>query len=498
MYNAMTPILEFKKIDKRFGAVHASKDISLAIMPGETMALVGENGAGKSTLMKILTGVYAKDSGEIWIDGEKVNIVNTLSAKKLGIGQVYQQAELVPELTVAENILLGESGFGKKGFLNWSSLYSKANQIFVKYNIPIDVRVKSNSLNVANQQLVAIAKVLQRNPKILVLDEPTAVLSDKEVELLFEVINKLKAEKVTIIYISHKLDEVFRVSDRIAIMRDGALITVLDNKGITKDNLIVHMLGRKVDAMFPEKKETTSVKVALEVKNLSTEKVHDISFTLRKGEILGIAGLVGSGRTELARALYGLDKLKSGELFINGAEVKIRGPVDAVKRGLFLAPEDRRGQALVLVRSIRDNISLSKLKKISKFGWCSGKREEKITGGLKNDLNIKAETTKTLTGNLSGGNQQKVVVAKALIAEPDILIFDEPTQGIDVGAKTEIYLILEKLKQQGMSIIFISSEIEELQGMCTRLLVMRSGGIVGEVDSDIEDSEKILSLMYRS
>ena len=494
----MTPVLEFKKIEKYFDTVHATKGVSFEIMPGETMALVGENGAGKSTLMKILTGVYKKDGGEIWINGSKVNITNPQSAKKLGIGQIYQQSELIPEATVAENIFIGEEGLSKNGFINWNNLSKQAQKLFEEYDIPIDVTVKAKTLNVANQQLVAIAKVLQRNPRILILDEPTAVLSNKEIELLFKIINKLQQEKVTIIYISHKLDEIFRVSDRIAILRDGALITVLENKGVTKDNLITHMLGRKGNAMFPEKMECASDEVILEVSDLSSDKVHDISFNLKRGEILGIAGLVGSGRTELARALYGLDKLKTGEILINGEKVRFKGPVDAVNHGMFLAPEDRRGQALVLVRSICDNISLSNLKKISRFWWCNRKKEDRISNEYKNDLNIKAETIKTLTGHLSGGNQQKVVIAKALIAEPDILIFDEPTQGIDVGAKSEIYMLLEKLKQKGLSIIFISSEIEELQGMCTRLLIMRHGTIVGEMDSNLEDSEKILSLMYRS
>ncbi|HML38171.1 MAG TPA: sugar ABC transporter ATP-binding protein [Bacillota bacterium] len=495
----MLPVLELKKIDKRFDSVHALKEVSFEIMPGETLSLVGENGAGKSTLMKILTGVYTKDSGEIWIDGKKANIGSPLAAKKLGIGQVYQQAELIPELTVAENIFLGETGFGNKGLVSWNSLYSQAGKILENYNIPIDATEKIKNLNVANRQMIAIAKVLQRHPKILILDEPTAVLSDLEVELLIKIINKLKENKVTIIYISHKLDEVFRLSDRIAIMRDGSLITVLDNKGLTKENLITHMLGRKVDAMFPDKKEVSTEEIVMEAKNLTSDKVTDISFKLRKGEILGIAGLVGSGRTELARALYGLDRVKAGELFIKGKKSRIRGPVDAVKCGLFLAPEDRRGQALVLVRSISDNVSLSNLNRISKFMWCNSKKEGRLVNGYKKDLNIKAENIKALTGHLSGGNQQKVVIAKALLAEPDILIFDEPTQGIDVGAKSEIYALLEQLKQKGLSIIFISSEMEELQGTCSRILVMRHGRITGEVnDNSIADSEKILSLMYRS
>lgn len=495
----MPSVLKLEKIDKRFGAVHALKEVSLELFAGETMSLVGENGAGKSTLMKILTGVYAKDSGEIYIDGKIENINSPSRAKELGIGQVYQQAELVPEQTVAENIFLGEAGFGSGGFINWRRMFEKAGKLLRQYGIPVDEHVKVGELNVANQQLVAITKVLQRNPKILILDEPTAVLSDKEVELLFKIIDKLKEQHITIIYISHKLDEVFRVSDRMAVLRDGELITVLENKNLTKDDLIRHMLGRKVDMMFPEKNFISDGEILLEVKNLHTEKIHNISFCLKKGEILGIAGLVGSGRTELARAIYGLDPLKAGEIYIRGKQVKIKDPVDAVKNGLFLAPEDRRGQALVLIRSIGDNISLANLKKISNWGWCKRKEEIRIVNGLKDNLNIKAESVDTLAGNLSGGNQQKVVIAKAMLADPDILIVDEPTQGIDVGAKSEIYFLLKELVLKGMSIIFISSEMEELQGVCSRLLVMREGHMTGEViEAEVKDSEKILNLMYRS
>lgn len=497
--NAMPNVLELKKIDKRFGTVHALKEVSLDLIEGETMSLVGENGAGKSTLMKILTGVYTKNSGEIYIAGKLENIIDPSKANELGIGQVYQQAELVPELTVAENIFLGEKGFGIKGWVSWKRMYDEAKRLLKQYDIPINEHEVVGNLNVANQQLIAIAKVIQRNLKILILDEPTAVLSDKEVELLFKIIDKLKAKKITIIYISHKLDEVFRVSDRMAVLRDGELITVLRNKHLTKDDLIKHILGRNVNMMFPEKKSNSDGEILLKVKNLNTDKVHNISFELKKGEILGIAGLVGSGRTELARAIYGLDPMKSGEIWIQGAQVKINNSVDAVRNGLFLAPEDRRGQALVLIQSIGDNISLANLKQISHWGFCNKKNEMNILNELKSNLNIKAESVDTMVGNLSGGNQQKVVIAKAIIAKPKILIVDEPTQGIDVGAKSEIYFLLKKLVSEGMSIIFISSEMEELQGVCSRLIVMNEGNITGEIaESNIKDSEGVLNLMYRS
>lgn len=496
----MSNILELKKIDKHFGTVHALKDVSLTLIKGEIMSLVGENGAGKSTLMKILTGVYTKNSGEIYIDGKLENSLDPSKANALGIGQVYQQAELVPELTVAENLFLGEKDFGIKGLLNWKRMYNESRRLLDQYDIPIDEHEIVGNLNVANQQLIAIAKVIQRDLKILILDEPTAVLSDKEVELLFNIIGKLKEKHITIIYISHKLDEVFKVSDRMAVLRDGELITVLENSNnLSKNDLIKHMLGRKVNMMFPEKKTDPDNDILLKVKSLNTNKLHNISFELKKGEILGIAGLVGSGRTELARAIYGLDPISSGELWIQGTQIKNNTTVDAVRNGFFLAPEDRRGQALVLIRSIGDNISLANLKKISHLGFCNKKIERPILNRLKNDLNIKAESINTTAGNLSGGNQQKVVIAKAILANPKILIVDEPTQGIDVGAKSEIYFLLEKLVSEGMSIIFISSEMEELQGICSRLIVMNEGRITGEIaESNITDSKAILNLMYRS
>ena len=491
--------LEFRNINKRFGNTQALKDVSLSVNAGEILSLVGENGAGKSTLMKILTGVYTKDEGEIFLDGNQEAITNTTRAKALGISQVYQQAELVPELSVGENILIGESGFGNSGFYSVRSSIRKAQEVLDHYNIPIDASVKLKSLNVANQQMVAIAKVIQRDLKVLILDEPTAVLSTEEIELLFRIVAQLKEKKVAIIYISHKLDEVFRISDRIAVLRDGELITVLPNKDLEKDDLIGYMLGRRMEMMYPPRLNMTSDETALEVRGITTDKVKGVSFSLKRGEILGLAGLVGSGRTELARAVYGLDPLREGCILIGGKETRIRDAADAVAGGMFLAPEDRRGQALVLVRSIRDNIILSGFKKVSRFGWCNDREIGRISGKMKDDLKIKAEDTRTLTKSLSGGNQQKVVIAKAIMASPSILILDEPTQGIDVGAKSEIYYLMQQLVKEGMSILFISSEMEELQGVCNRILVMHDGKISGEVSGeDVEDSAQILNLMYRS
>lgn len=492
----MAPILELIHIEKHFGAVHALKDISLKVHQGEVIALAGENGAGKSTLMKILTGAYTKDSGEIWFRGERKEYRDTIAAKRLGIAQVYQQAELVPDLTVAENIFLGEPLMS--GVIRWTELFSRAEALLCEYGIPINARAKVKTLNVANRQLVAVAKVLQREPALLILDEPTAVLSSQEVGILFRLIDILKQKGTTIIYISHRLEELFQLADRIAIMRDGIMITVLDNVHLTKSDLIVHMLGRRVDAMFPVKCAQDIGAVALEARGVTTDKVRGISFQLRHGEILGVAGLVGSGRTEMVRALYGLDKLREGIIEIEGKPVRLRSPTDAVKHGMFLAPEDRKGEALVLIRSIRENVTLSNLARMARRGILHGGKERDYIETLRAELRIKTDSIETMVKNLSGGNQQKVVIAKAIAAHPNILIFDEPTQGIDVGAKSEIYALLESLRKAGMAILVISSEIEEVQGLCSRLLVMRNGCVVGEVRENLEDSEHILSLMYRS
>jgi ribose transport system ATP-binding protein len=494
----MAAILEIRNVDKRFGAVHALKDVSLSIEEGETLALVGENGAGKSTLVKVLTGVYQKDKGDIFFMGQKKEIRSASESKSLGIAQVYQQAELIPELTVAENIFLGDSSVHKNGFLDWKELFKKAGELFEKYNLDISPYEKVKNLNVARRQLVAIAKVLLQKPKLMVLDEPTAVLSDNEVKILFNIIETLKSEHVTIIYISHRLEEIFTICSRAAVMRDGELITVLENRNLTKADLIMHMLGKKLEAMFPEKDASCSDKVIMELKDVSTAKITGVSLKLMKGEILGITGLVGSGRTELARAIYGLDRIKSGEIWIEGKRVKLRDVIDATKRGIFLVPEDRKGEGLVLIRPISENITLSNLKTITKRFFCSRKIEKTLVERLKHDLNIKAESMNRLVLSLSGGNQQKVVVAKAITARPHILIFDEPTQGIDVGAKFEIYSLLCKLKKEGHSIIVISSEIEEVQGLCSRIVVMRHGKIAGEIRENLEDTESILNLMYRS
>lgn len=491
-------ILELKQIDKRFQSVHALKQVTLDIYQGETLALVGENGAGKTTLMKVLTGAYSKDSGSICLEGKEVEITNPQAAKNLGISQIYQRVEIIPELSVAENIFMGEKGFGKKGLVSLKHFYEEAWLLLNQYGIEISVKTPMKNLSVAECQLVSIVKVLQRKPKIVIFDEPTAVLSDKEVEILFQIIRKLQKEKTTIIYISHRLEEIFMISNRIAVMRDGSLVKVLKNENITNDDLIVHMLGRKLETMFPEKRHLNSKQEVLRVENLTTDKVKDISFVLYKGEILGMVGLVGSGRTELVKALYGMEKIHSGKIFINGKEVSIKSPRDSIRHGMFMAPEDRKGEGIVPERSVKENITYSKLFHFTKFGIIRKKKEKAHAEKMKQDIHIKAPDIEALSGNLSGGNQQKVVVAKALTANPEILLFDEPTQGIDVGAKAEIYELIHQMAEEGVAILVISSEMEEAIGISKRLLIMREGKLTGEIAEEIQDRKKILDFMYRS
>lgn len=495
----MDYILQMENINKRFFSVHAIKDVSLEIIRGETIALVGENGAGKSTLMKILTGSHKKDSGRIRINGTEVNAGNTAAVKKHGIVQIYQQIELCTELTVAENILMGDKSFASYGLVHANRNYDAANALLKEYSIPLDAGMIVKSLSVAMRQLVAIAKALYKNADIIIWDEPTAMLSENEVELLFHIIDMLKKKGKTMIYISHRLEEVFKLSDRIAVMRDGALITVLKNEGLHKDALIEHMLGHSLHTAPPEIKKAASDDVVLELDHVTTHKVKEVSFQLHKGEILGIAGLVGSGRTETVRAIYGLDKVKSGGIKMWGKPVRFRRTKEAKLQGVFFAPEDRKKEALVLCRSIRENISLSNLRSISKIGVCNSKKEESMVEKFCSDLNVKTSSIENAAQNLSGGNQQKVVIAKAIAASPKIIIFDEPTQGIDVGAKAEIYSILEELRATGISIIVISSEMEELQRISDRIIVMHDGSLSGELkNEEISDKELLLKYMYRS
>lgn len=494
----MENILSLKGIEKYFHTVHALKNVDLDVRCGETLGLVGENGAGKSTLMKILTGAYKRDAGTILLHGKQVEIQSPIHAKKLGIYQAYQRAEYVPELTIAENIFLGEEGYTKKGFVSWKKLYAEAQKSLDEYGLNLNAHTPMKNLSVAQCQLVTIVKMLRQKPELVIFDEPTAVLSDNEVEILFRMIRHIQKEKTSIIYISHRLDEIFELCDRIAVMRDGMMIQILENKNLTNEDLVDHMLGRKLNTMFPPKQTQVSKEEVLRIEHFTNANLHDISLHVCRGEILSIVGLVGSKRTELARAIYGIDKLQGGEMYVEGHKVSIRSPYDAIRHGFFLAPEDRKGEGIVPQRSIKENVTYSDMKQFFRFGLVCDKKEKSYVEKMKNQIRIKAPNIETQCKNLSGGNQQKVVVAKALTAKPKILIFDEPTQGIDVGAKAEIYELLHEIAEQGTAVIVISSEMEEAIGLSNRMIVMREGRISGMLSGEEMTSENTIRLMYRS
>lgn len=485
-------ILEMKNITKTFPGVLALDKASLLIGKGEVHALLGENGSGKSTLTKILYGIYKKDEGQIFIDGQEVKIENTDDAIKLGVGIIFQEFNLVNTLSVAENIFLGRLHTAKNGTVDWKRINKEARQLLERLDFSLDPSAAVEELSVAEKQMVEIAKALSMDARILVMDEPSATLTDKELAKLFEIIEKLKAEGVTIVYISHRLEEIFRICDRATIIRDGVVIGTLDVASTTKTELIQKMVGRDITMEFP-KRDYVAEGILLEVKDLSRKgKLHHINFKLKRGEILGIAGLVGAGRTELMRAIFGADKKDAGEIFLHGKKVSIHSTVAAKKYGLALVPEDRKGQGLLLHFSVMRNTTLANLKNILSGGIISRKKEKMAAAEYIEKLKIKTPSADQETVFLSGGNQQKVVLAKWLYSNAEILIFDEPTRGIDVGAKYEIYVLMNELVKQGKSIIMISSEIPEVIAMSDRVLVMHDGMIKAELGRDEVTPEKIL------
>ncbi|RXZ82679.1 sugar ABC transporter ATP-binding protein [Paenibacillaceae bacterium] len=481
--------VEMNEISKSYDGVHALKGVSLQIKPGEIHALVGENGAGKSTLMKILSGAVNKDSGTIKIDGETVNISSPKKGKELKIGIIYQEFALAQDLTVAENIFLNRLG-ENKGFINWSELYRKADEIIHHLGFNINSRAEVSSLSVAYQQVVEIAKALSEQVKILVLDEPTAVLAPAETRQLFDVLHKLKSNGVSIVYISHRLEEIFQISDTITTMRDGSVTGTANAKEVTPNEVIERMIGRKLTELFPKRNCPIGDEI-LTVKDFhNPPHFNHISFSVRKGEVLGIAGLVGSGRTEVARAIFGADPKQAGELFLEGQPINIRSPKEAVKHGIGLIPENRKEQGLVLSMSIKYNMTMSNTQKIlGHFGVIKHKQEEMLADELIRTLVIKANDGNTPAEHLSGGNQQKVVVAKWFNADCKVIILDEPTRGVDVGAKIEIYNLINALAAKGLGVIVISSELIEIVGLCDRVLVMNSAEIKGVLQKN-EISEK--------
>lgn len=486
-------ILTMKNISKSFSGVQALKDANLELKSGEVIALMGENGAGKSTLMKILTGIYQKDSGSIHYFGEEVEFKGPVQSEGAGIKIVHQELNMMNDLTVAQNLFVGKESM--KGFLiNDNDMIQKSRELFKILNIDIDPTEKIGNLTVGKQQMVEIAKAISTNAKVIIFDEPTAALTDAEIEELFKVINDLKSKGTGIIYISHRMDEINIISDRVIVMRDGNYVGTLVTKECDKNDIIKMMVGRTI---FSDPKTCSNVSedapVVLQCENLCRGKaVKNVSFELRKGEILGFAGLMGAGRTEVARLLFGADRMDSGRIVINGKEVKINSPKDAVKAGIGYLSEDRKRFGLMVEKSVEENTVIATMEKFTKGIFIDKAHSRKVSDDYVKSLKTKTPNVSQLVKKLSGGNQQKVVIAKWLIRDCDILIFDEPTRGIDIGAKSEIYSLMEQLASEGKSIIMISSELPEVLRMSDRVAVMCEGRITSIIPIENANQESIM------
>lgn len=485
--------LEMRGISKAFGGVQALKDVRLCVKPGEVHALIGENGAGKSTLMKILSGAYQRDAGEIKIDGQSVRMQSPREAKELGVAVIYQEFMLAPDLTVAENIFIDRLGKGKR-VISWRQLNQSAKAELVKLGFAdINPAAKVGTLSIAYQQVVEICKCLTRNARILVLDEPTAVLTFAEIEKLFEIVRKLKEQGTSVIYISHRLEEIFQLSQHITVLKDGTYVDTVPTESIDRQKLVNMMVGRKMNQMFP-RREAEIGAVVLEVQNLNSGKlVNDVSFTVRAGEVLGFSGLIGSGRTETMRAVFGADKRDSGKILYFGKAVEFKNPKEAIRQGFGFLPEDRKVQGLLPEQSIRVNSTLTVLNQITnRLGVINHKKERQYVKELLESLMTKYGGTEDNVNSLSGGNQQKIALAKWIAADCRCIVFDEPTRGVDVGAKTEIYRIINGLAAKGVAVILISSEMTEIIGMCDRAIIMRQGRISGQLaKTELAETELI-------
>ena len=493
---SMEYVLELKNIYKSFPGVKVLEDVTLQVRPGEVHALMGENGAGKSTLMKILMGIYKADQGSIFLEGKETVIHGPKDAMSKGISMIHQDLNTVLDMEVAENVFVGrellKKGFEKLKIVDIARMREETGKYFREMNIDIDPRAKMRTLSVAEMQLVEIVKAISLNSRIIVMDEPTSAITEKEATVLFAQIERLKKQGVAIIYISHKMDEIFRISDTITVLRDGQWIGTKPAKELDNDMLIKMMVGRELTDIYP--KDPVEIgDVILEVKNLSRgKKVRDASFSLRKGEVLGIAGLVGAGRSELVETIFGLYPKTGGQIFLHGKEVHIKSAADAIKNKMALITEDRKQTGLNLIVSVKENIASVSIGKLSNHGIVNDKKINEVSEKYIKELKIKTPDGNAIVGNLSGGNQQKVVLAKWLLDEPDIIIFDEPTRGIDIGAKRDIYLLINNLAKEGKAVIVISSEMAEVMGICDRILVMAEGRINGEVQREEFSQEVIM------
>ena len=492
----MNLLLEMNGIDKHFSGVHALKGVHFDLRYGEVHALVGENGAGKSTLMKVLTGIHQPDAGEITYEGKPYAVKNIGESQNLGISMIHQELNMMNDLTVAQNIFIGREAMAGGFIIRDGDMVKETEKLFRHIGINIDPNLQLGKLTVGKQQMVEIAKAISRDCKILVLDEPTAALTQSEIEELFTIMTDLKAKGIGMIYISHRMDEINRISDRITVMRDGEYVDTVNTADVTKDDIISMMIGRVVYEDPKTKSEVPKdAPVVLEVRNLTSGKtVRNVSFQLRRGEILGFSGLMGAGRTEVARAIFGADPYDSGEIYVNGKQVFIKSPEDAVKHGIGYLSEDRKRYGLMLIKSVAENTAISSMERYTRFGLINDRLLKEEAQAENEKLRTKTPSMEQALKNLSGGNQQKVIIARWLIKNSDILIFDEPTRGIDVGAKSEIYKLMNDLAKQGKSIIMISSELVEILRMSDRVLVMCEGRKTGELDISEANQENIMQL----
>ena len=484
------PILKMDGIVKEFPGVKALDGVNIELYEGKVMALMGENGAGKSTLMKILSGVYKKDGGTIYYKGIEEDIKGPKDAANKGIAIIHQELNLVNDLSIGENIFLGREP--KKGFkIDFNKLYSDADTLLKKLNITKSSRELVGNLSIGEQQMVEIAKALSLDAKIIIMDEPTDALTDKETESLFNVIRELKSEGKAIVYTSHRLKEIFEICDYITVLRDGKYVGTEDLANLTEDTMIEMMVGRKLTDQFPRKIIELGDTV-LKVEKLNNQHIHDISLEVKAGEVLGISGLIGAGRTELAKTIYGHFKKQSGKVYVNGKEVNNKSSKDGLKNKIAYVSEDRKGDGLIVELSIKENMTISSLNSIASLLKINKNKETKIVKEYIDRINIKTPSENQLIKNLSGGNQQKVAIAKALMTEPEVLILDEPTRGVDVGAKKEIYDLINDFKSKGKAVIMISSEMPEILGLSDRIIVLSQGSITGEFDIKDASQEAIL------
>lgn len=486
------PLLELKGISKSFPGVKALQNINLTFTGGKVHVLVGENGAGKSTLIKIINGMYSPDEGEVFVDGKKVSHHTPENMMNLGVATIHQELSPVLDMSIAENIFLGR----EKKLVNWKEMYQEAEKLIRDLGFSYNPRDKMRTLSVSDMQIIEIIKAISKNARLIIMDEPTSSITDSDVEVLFQQVEQLKAKGIAIIYITHKMDEIFQIGNEVSVLRDGQLISSHAIETLTKAKIISMMVGRDVNEVYPTNHAAVGDEL-LELKGLGRKSVFEnVNLSLKRGEILGVAGLIGAGRTEIFRCVFGLDHYDEGEIYLENEKIQVRSVNDAVKYGIMMIPEDRKDEGLVLCRSIAENMSLPNLDKY-KFGVINEKREMDNAKEMSEKLKIKAPSCMTSANSLSGGNQQKIVIAKWLLHNPKVLIMDEPTRGIDVGAKSEIYKIMCELAESGVAIIMISSEMPELLGMCQRIAVISNGKKTGELSVEEMTQERIMELAVK-